>query len=381
MVAEMALFPRRNFTMRFESFRLAVAGAAAGVSSRRSRLALLATLALGLAAGAAALVDTSSASVDRRGAATLSGAGSSFVFPLVSQWIPVFDEATGITVRYNPIGSGGGISAITARTVDFGASDAPLTRDQFSACKGCVQIPWALSATSIPYNIPGLNGRLKLNGRVLAQIYLNQIQKWNDARIRALNKGLNLPNLDITPVHRSDNSGTSYNFTDYLASASSEWKSRIGVGVNANWPTGVGGQGSSGMAAAVSRTSGAVGYVDVAYSLKNHLPFALIQNKSGKYATPGLRGIAGAAATVRRVPASNELSIVNPPKGFRNAYPICTFTYIILPTKTDKAAELRRFVFWALTSGQKYGPRLLFVRIPKPVLVSAEKTLKKVKSQ
>jgi phosphate transport system substrate-binding protein len=344
----------------------------------RSLRGALAVLTLALAA--TVLAAASPAAVDRREATTLSGAGSSFVFPLVSQWIPVFDEATGITIRYNPIGSGGGISAITARTVDFGASDAPLTRDQFNACKGCVQVPWALSATSIPYNIPGLNGRLRLNGRVLAQIYLNQIQKWNDARIKKLNPSLNLPSLDITPVHRSDNSGTSYNFTDYLASASPDWKSRIGVGVNANWPTGVGGQGSSGMAAAVSRTEGAVGYVDVAYSLKNRLHFALIQNKSGKYATPGLRGIAAAAATVRKVPASNELSIVNPPKGFKNAYPICTFTYIVLPTKTDKAKELRRFVFWALTSGQKYGPRLLFVRIPKPVLVAAEKTLTRVKA-
>jgi phosphate transport system substrate-binding protein len=344
----------------------------------RSLRGALAVLTLALAA--TVLATASPAAVDRREATTLSGAGSSFVFPLVSQWIPVFDEATGITIRYNPIGSGGGISAITARTVDFGASDAPLTRDQFNACKGCVQVPWALSATSIPYNIPGLNGRLRLNGRVLAQIYLNQIQKWNDARIKKLNPSLNLPSLDITPVHRSDNSGTSYNFTDYLASASPDWKSRIGVGVNANWPTGVGGQGSSGMAAAVSRTEGAVGYVDVAYSLKNRLHFALIQNKSGKYATPGLRGIAAAAATVRKVPASNELSIVNPPKGFKNAYPICTFTYIVLPTKTDKAKELRRFVFWALTSGQRYGPRLLFVRIPKPVLVAAEKTLTRVKA-
>jgi phosphate transport system substrate-binding protein len=335
----------------------------------------------GLAAALAALSSgQSQASPTGRAAATLTGAGSSFVAPLVAQWSPAFDEATGITVRYNPIGSGGGIAAITARTVDFGASDAPLSRDQFAACKGCVQIPWALSATSIPYNIPGLNSRLKLNARLLAGIYLNQIRKWNDPKIRALNRGLNLPDLDITPVHRSDNSGTSYNFTDYLSSASAEWKQRIGIGVNANWPTGVGGQGSSGMAAAVSRTEGAVGYVDVAYSLKNRLHFALIQNKAGKFATPGLRGIAAAAATVRKVPASNELSIVNPTKGFKNAYPICTFTYVILPTKTDNARELRRFVFWALTSGQKYGPRLLFVHIPKTVLAASEKTLTKVKA-
>jgi phosphate transport system substrate-binding protein len=150
--------------------------------------------------------------------------------------------------------------------------------------------------------------------------------------------------------------------------------------VNANWPTGVGAPRSNGVAAAVSQTRGAIGYVDVAYALKNRIPFASIQNKAGKYTTPGIRGIASAAATVSRVPASNELSIVNPPRSQRTAYPICTFTYVILPLDTSKAAQLRRFVFWALTSGQQYGPRLLFVRIPKPVLVSAEKTLKRVHS-
>jgi phosphate transport system substrate-binding protein len=346
----------------------------------RARATAVATLVLGAALISAIAAGRSEAGPTKATATTLDGAGSSFVFPLVAQWIPVFDEATGITVKYNPIGSGGGIAAITARTVDFGASDAPLSPDQFKAGKGLVQIPWALSATSIPYNIPGLNGRLRLNGRVLAAIYLNQVQKWNDPRIKALNRSLNLPALNITPVYRSDNSGTSYNFTDYLSTASSDWKRRIGVGVNANWPTGVGGRGSSGVAAAVSRTEGAIGYVDVAYALKNRLPFALIQNRAGKYTTPGLRSIAGAAATVRKVPASNEISIVNPPRGFTKAYPICTFTYVILPLDTPKAPELRRFVFWALTSGQKYGPRLLFVKIPKPVLVAAEKTLKRVHS-
>jgi phosphate transport system substrate-binding protein len=313
----------------------------------------------------------------RRATDTLKGAGSSFVAPLVAQWQQNYKSAD---VQYNPIGSGGGIAAITARTVDFGASDAPLSKDQFSAAKGVVQIPWALSATAIPYNVPGLSGRIRLNGRVLADVYLGKIKQWNDARIKKLNRSLNLPSQKITPVYRSDNSGTTYNFTDYLSSASSEWKSRVGVGVNANWPTGVGAPRSNGVAAAVSQTRGAIGYVDVAYALKNRIPFASIQNKAGKYTTPGIRGISAAAATVTRVPASNELSIVNPPRSQRAAYPICTFTYVILPLDTSKAQQLRRFVFWALTSGQQYGPRLLFVRIPKPVLVSAEKTLKHVHS-
>jgi len=338
----------------------------------------LTTIAAIVAAVAALGAATSTASTGRS-SGTLKGAGSSFVAPLVAQWQANYKSSD---IQYNPIGSGGGIAAITNRTVDFGASDAPLSSDQFKACKGCVQIPWALSATAIPYNIPGLNGRLHLNAGVLADIYLGKITSWNSGRIKALNRGLNLPDLKITPVYRSDNSGTSYNFTDYLANASAAWKSKVGVGVNANWPSGIGAPKSNGVAAAVGQTKGAVGYVDVAYTLKNHLPFAAIQNKSGKWALPGLRGIKSAAALITKVPANGELSIVNPPKAakYKNAYPISTFTYVILPTKTSSATELRHFVFWALTNGQQYGPRLLFVPIPKVVLSYSEKTLNKVKS-
>jgi phosphate transport system substrate-binding protein len=332
-----------------------------------------------LVAAAAAVGASASGASTGRSTSTLKGAGSSFVAPLVAQWQANYKSSE---IQYNPIGSGGGIAAITSRTVDFGASDAPLSKDQFSACKGCLQIPWALSATAIPYNIPGLNGRLHLNAGVLADIYLGKITNWNSGRIKALNRKLSLPDLKITPVYRSDNSGTSYNFTDYLANASAAWKSKVGIGVNANWPAGIGAPKSNGVAAAVAQTKGAVGYVDVAYTLKAHLQFAAIQNKSGKWALPGLRGIKSAAALITKVPASGELSIVNPPKAakYANAYPISTFTYVILPTKTSSAPELRRFVFWALTNGQQYGPRLLFVPIPKVVLSYSEKTLNKVKS-
>src|SRR2546429_1010856 len=212
-----------------------------------------------LVAAVAALCATSSSASTGRSSGTLKGAGSSFVAPLVAQWQANYKSSD---IQYNPIGSGGGIAAITSRTVDFGASDAPLSKDQLSACKGCVQIPWALSATSIPYNLD-LKGRLKLNGKLLAGIYLGQIKNWNDKRIKALNKGLSLPNLKITPVYRSDNSGTSYNFTDYLSHASAAWKSKLGVGANANWPAGIGAPKSNGVAAAVSQPKGAVGYLDV----------------------------------------------------------------------------------------------------------------------
>ena len=340
--------------------------------TRRGVIPVLAAVA----AVAAATAATSLAGTSRESASTLKGAGSSFVAPLVAQWQGSYKNAN---VEYNPIGSGGGIAAITARNVDFGASDAPLSKDEFAACKGCVQIPWALSATAIPYNLD-LSRRLKLNGKVLAGIYLGQIKTWNDKRIQALNKGLKLPSTKITPVYRSDNSGTSYNFTDYLSSVNGTWKSRIGVGVNAKWPAGIGAPKSNGVAAAVSQTKGAIGYVDVAYAIKNHLPFAAVQNAAGRYILPGIVGIRAAAATVKKVPASNEISIVNPAASQRSAYPICTFTYVILPLKTGKAAELRKFVFWALTGGQQYGPKLRFVPIPNKVLGASEKTLKRVHS-
>jgi phosphate transport system substrate-binding protein len=325
-----------------------------------------------VAAATAACIAAATASA----ATNLKGAGSSFVAPLVAQWQGNYKSAS---VDYNPIGSGGGIAAISARTVDFGASDAPLSKDEFAACKGCVQIPWALSATAIPYNLD-LNKRLRLNGKVLAGIYLGQIKSWNDKRIKALNAGVSLPSTKITPVYRSDNSGTSYNFTDYLSSVNATWKSRIGVGTNAKWPAGIGAPKSNGVAAAVSQTKGAIGYVDVAYAIKNHLPFAAIQNAAGRYILPGNVGIRAAAATVKKVPSSNAISIVNPAASQRSAYPICTFTYVILPTKTGKAADLKKFVFWALTAGQQYGPKLRFVPIPNKVLGASEKTLKRVHS-
>jgi phosphate transport system substrate-binding protein len=312
----------------------------------------------------------------------LVGAGSSFVAPLVAQWQNDYPQKTGVQISYNPIGSGGGISAISARTVDFGASDAPLTPDQFTSCKGCVQIPWALSATAIAYNLSGIKNNLHMTGSVLANIYLGKITAWNDPQIKAMNPGVSLPSTRITPVYRSDNSGTSYNFTDYLSAVSTAWGTGPGRGVNANWPAGVGARGSSGVAGVVAKTEGALCYVDIAYALKNHLQFMAVRNNAGKYTTPGLRGINAAAATVKKVPATNELHIVNPPKGDPLAYPICTFTYVILPTKTDKAAPLKRFVFYAVspTQGQKFGPKLLFAPIPKVVLVASEKTLNQVKS-
>jgi phosphate transport system substrate-binding protein len=311
---------------------------------------------------------------------TLTGAGSTFVFPLVSQWIPAYQSAGGVTISYGSVGSGAGIAQITARTVDFGASDAPLTSDQEKACNGCAQIPWAVSATSVDYKVAGIPQHIKLTGPVVANIYLGKITSWNDAAIRKLNPGVNFPNLKITPVYRSDGSGTTYNFTDYLSSVSGEWKSKVGIGTTVSFPAGVGGKGNSGVSGVLSQTEGGIAYTDVAYAVNNHFQTARVQNKAGKYVLPDNTAIQAAANTVTKVPASNEMHIVNPSRSVPTAYPISTFTYVIIPLQTAHAASLRRFVFWALTSGQKYGPKLRFVTIPKPVLVAAEKTLKTVHS-
>jgi phosphate transport system substrate-binding protein len=329
-----------------------------------------------LAAAAALVLATVAGSAQAKPQASeLTGAGSTFVSKLVQTWIPKVDSSLGIKVTYGPIGSGGGIAQITNRTVDFGASDAPLTPDQFSACKGCVQIPWALSATSVPYRLDNAPNRIRLDGPTLANIFLGKIKKWNDPAIKKLNKGKSIPPTDITVIHRSDGSGTTYNFTDYLSAVSKEWKSKVGKGTAVDWPTGVGGRGSSGVSAALTQTNGGITYVDVAFSLANHFKFASVKNRAGVYALPGLTGIKAAAATIKRVaPDNGGISIVNPAKSQKLAYPICTFTYVIIPKQTPKAAELKRFVNWALTKGQADGPKLLFVPIPKVVLKASLKT-------
>ncbi len=328
-----------------------------------------------LGALTAALVLTTTAGA-RPTAGSLTGAGSSFVAPLVSAWIPKVESAYGIKITYGPIGSGGGINAITNRTADFGASDAPLSPDQFAACKGCVQIPWALSATSIAYRGDELPNHLRLDGKTLAGIFLGTIKRWNDPAIKKQNKGKSLPDLAITVIHRSDNSGTTYNMTEYLSKVSPQWKVRAGKGVAVDWPTGVGARGSSGVSASLTQTNGGITYVDVEYSLKNHFKFAAVKNRAGVYQLPGLRGITAAGATILRVaPNNGGISIVDPAKRQPLAYPISTFTYVIVPKETSKAKELKQFVRWALTKGQASGPKLLFAPLPKVVERASVKTL------
>jgi phosphate transport system substrate-binding protein len=317
---------------------------------------------------------------EARQTGSLVGTGATFPFPLISKWIPEVQKAYGINITYSPTGSGAGIAAITARTVDFGASDAPLSADQLAACKGCVVIPWALAGVSLPYNLPGLNGRLRLNAATVTGIFRGTITRWNAAAIRKLNPKLDLPDMAITAVHRSDGSGTTYAFTDYLAAVSPWWKTNVGTNTSVAWPGGVGARGSSGVTGVVRSTEGAITYVDAAYSIKNKLSFALVRNRRGGYATPGVRGITSALTTLpKKVTNFKQLKIVDPPKTApKNAYPISTFTYVIAPTSSSKAADLRKFIYWAVAQGQKFGPPLFFVPLPTTVKGYAYREIKKI---
>ena len=329
-----------------------------------------------IAAGAAVAATTAGASSK---ADQLVGTGSTFVLPLVSQWQKDYPSKTGVNIVYSGTGSGAGIAAISGRTVDFGASDAPLTPDQFAGCKGCFQIPWALGGTAIMVHVKtNAHAPLKITGPVLAQIYLGQIKSWDAPAIKKLNPGIDFPSEPIVPVYRSDGSGTSYNFTDYLSSVSKPWKSKIGFSTQPAFPVGTGARGSSGVSGVVSKTEGSLGYADIAFAITNHIPVMAVKNAAGKFTTPGIKSITAAAAAFQKVPANNEMHIADPPKSAKSAYPICTYTYVIIPQVTSKAAQLRKFVFYALTLGQKFGVPLRYVPIPKTVLVASEKTLNKV---
>jgi phosphate transport system substrate-binding protein len=340
------------------------------------RKRLFAVSLAGLAAVSAIAAATAGAS---GGSDQLVGAGSSFVSPLVSQWQKDYPSKTGVSIVYSPSGSGAGIAAISARTVDFGASDAPLSPDQFTGCKSCFQIPWALGGVAVMVHVKtNTHAPLKVSGPVLAQIYLGGIKTWNAPAIAKLNPGIDLPNEAIVPVYRSDGSGTSYAFTDYLSSISATWKSKIGFSTQPSFPTGVGAKGSSGVSGVVSKTEGAIGYADIAFAVTNHIPVMAVKNAAGKFWTPGEKSIAAAAAAFPKVGANNEMHITNPPKSAPTAYPICTYTYVIVPESTSKAALLRKFIFYAVTIGQKFGVPLRYVPIPKTVLVASEKTLSKI---
>jgi phosphate ABC transporter phosphate-binding protein len=280
-------------------------------------------------------------------------------------------------VAYSAIGSGGGIEQITARTVDFGASDAPLSADQAKACKSCVQVPWALAATTVSYNVPGLSQPLRLTGSVIADMYLGTITAWNDSRIKHLNPGAKLPSTPVHPIYRSDASGDTFAFTNFLSRVSPEWKSKVGAGISVSWPTGSGAAKNSGVTAAVQTTPGTVGYIAIGNAVGSKLTYADVQNRAGSFVKPSTKSIAAAAQTAHFA-KDNSASIVDPPASAKTAYPISTFTYVIVPRSSSKLSTIKPFLNYAVTAGQKFAPALEFAPLPQNVAAKDKAIIKEL---
>ena len=313
--------------------------------------------------------NAAAATSGRSGSVDLTGAGATFPYPLYSKWFADYAAKTGVKINYQSIGSGGGIRQLAEGTVDFGASDSPMKDEEIAKAKGPVMhFPTVLGAVVITYNLPELKNPLRLSGSVLADIFAARITKWNDPKIAGLNPGLKLPAGDILVVHRSDGSGTTFVFTDYLSTVSPAWASGPGRGKEVSWPVGLGGKGNEGVAGQVKQTPGSIGYVELAYAKQNDLRFASIENASGNFVAPSPEGMTAAAANVAQsLPADTDyrLSIVNA-RG-SNAYPISSFTWILVYRQQPDAAKsrkLRDFLKWALTEGEAQASSLDYAPLP-----------------
>jgi phosphate transport system substrate-binding protein len=337
-------------------------------------------VALALTIGVAACGSSSSDSSSGSSGSPLVGAGSTLVAPLMSKWQSDYAGKSEETVTYGAIGSGGGIDQITSRTVDFGASDAPLTEEQFEEADGVEQIPWALSGTVPAYNVSGAPSNLKLSGEVLADIYLGNITTWDDPAIAKLNPGAGLPSTKITPVYRSDGSGDTYAFTNYLSTVDPEFKSKVGTSTTVKFPTGVGAEKNDGVSAAISQTDGAIGYVGLAYALSNELSMPLVENSAGNFPEPGVESVEAAADAVTQIGPNNEISLADLPSSAADAYPISTYTYVIVPLESEKADALKKFITYAIGPGQEFGPDLDFAPLPKQVVAAGKKAIAKIGS-
>lgn len=314
-------------------------------------------------------------------AVLINGAGATFPYPIYSKWFDEYAKSNpGVQFNYQSIGSGGGIKQITAKTVDFGATDGPMSMDQLTAAPGRIyHIPMVMGAVVIAYNLDGVAKGLKLSGDVLADIYLGKIKQWNDPRITEQNQGVSLPSSSIVVVHRSDGSGTSFIFTDYLSSVSSGWKGSVGKGTSVNWPLGLGGKGNEGVAGMLKQTPGSIGYVELAYAKQNGLTYANLKNQSGAYIEPTLTSTSKAADGVS-IPEDFRVSLVN--SSNPEAYPIASFTWLLIYKQMDdhtKGAAIVSFIKWAVTDGQKYAEDLDYAPLPANVVQMIQQKLDKVK--
>jgi len=312
----------------------------------------------------------------------LNGAGATFPAPIYTKWFSEYQKLhPNVQINYQAIGSGGGIRQITERTVDFGASDGPMTAEQLQNASGIMHFPTVMGAVVPVYNIPGVDAELKFTGHVLADIFMGKITKWNDKTITSLNPGVNLPDTDITVVHRADGSGTTYIFADYLAKVSPEWRTKVGVSTSLKWPVGVGGKGNEGVSGQVKQQPGSIGYVELIYAAQNKIDFGVVQNMSGRFVKASLAGVTAAAAAAANVmPSDFRVSITNAPG--ENVYPISSFTWLLVyQNQKDKAKGkiLTDFMRWMLHDGQKYCEALAYAPLPAQVVSLEEAALARVK--
>ncbi len=317
----------------------------------------------------------------------INGAGATFPYPIYSKWFNDYrKQHPDVQMNYQDIGSGGGIRQITEGTVDFGASDGPMTDQQIQQFRtkhgyGILHFPTVLGAVVVTYNIAGFSGALNLTPETLSGIYLGKITKWNDPALIAVNKNVNLPNADIVVIHRSEGSGTSYCWTDYLSKISDEWKTRVGHGTSVNWPVGLGGKGNEGVSGLVKQTPDSIGYVELIYALQNNLPYASVRNATGQFIKPDLSSTTAAAAgAAKNMPVDFRVSITNSPG--KDAYPIATFTWLLIPERIQEPAKCRAimdFLHWMLTTGQGMTESLSYAQLPKEVVAREERAIDQVR--
>ncbi|HUA00515.1 MAG TPA: phosphate ABC transporter substrate-binding protein PstS [Candidatus Aquilonibacter sp.] len=313
------------------------------------------------------------------GTVLLNAAGATFPAPIYSKWFDVYHTAhPDIQINYQPIGSGAGIRQVLAGTVDFGASDGPMTDEQLAQSKvKILHFPTVLGAVVPTYNIPGVTASLNFTQKVLAGIYLGEITKWNDPEIVKANPGVKLPADDIVVVHRSDGSGTSYIFTDFLSKASDEWKSKVGKATSVNWPVGLGGKGNDGVTGLVKQTPDSIGYIELIYALQNNITYGAVQNAAGKFLKADLAGVTAAAAgAAKEMPDDFRVSITNAPGAA--AYPISSFTWLLIPAQIQDATKrdaIKTFLKWMMTEGQSYNEGLSYAKLPKPVVAKEMKQI------